>query len=215
MEAGLKYKVPNQDILLTAAAYRIDEDHYLITDPIHTSYSTDAGRVRSQGFEVSANANITKDLRLLASYSFTDTRFAKTNLTQSVYCPEQGAACSPTVKRSEENKSVPYIPRNMFSIFADYTVPRSLMKGFGVNWGMRYIGSTYADNVESYKVPSYILFDVGAHYDFGQEFPVLKGLHAQVAMSNLTNKYYVTSCQRGSCFVGQGRRVYGNLTYNW
>jgi len=215
MEVGLKYKVPNKDILITAAAYDITENHYLITDPVYTNYQTDAGTVRSRGFEVSANANVTKNLRVVASYSYTDTRFGKSNLTNSVYCPSLGKACSPTVMRAEAGQSVPYVPRNMFSVFADYTIPKNIVKGLGVNWGMRYIGYTYGNYVESFKVPSYILFDIGAHYDFGEQFPSLKGLHAQLAISNLTNKYYVTSCYQGSCNLGQGRRVYGNLTYNW
>ncbi|MDT8872953.1 TonB-dependent receptor [Komagataeibacter rhaeticus] len=191
MEAGLKYKVPNKDILLTASAFRIDEDHYLISDLEHSGFSSDVGKVRSQGFEVSANANVTRDLRLVASYTYTDIRFAKTNQTAQrvdVYGNSYGNAVS------ETGKVVPQMPRNMFSVFADYTVPTSFAKGLGINWGMRYVGSTYVDNVESFKTPSYILFDIGAHYDFGQAIPALKGLKAQLAVSNLTNKYYVTSC---------------------
>ncbi|KPH88790.1 ferrichrysobactin receptor [Komagataeibacter intermedius AF2] len=212
IEAGLKYKIPKKDILITAAAFRIDEDHYLISDLVHTGFSSDAGRVRSQGFEVSANANITRDLRLVASYTYTDIRFAKTNETAQrvdFYGNSYGAAVS------ETGKVVPQVPRNMFSIFADYNIPSRIAKGLGVNWGMRYIGYSYVDNVESFKTPSYIVFDIGAHYDFGQSVPALRGLRAQLAVSNLTNKYYLTSCDGSFCYTGQGRRLYGNLTYNW
>ncbi|NSL92642.1 TonB-dependent siderophore receptor [Acetobacter syzygii] len=212
LEAGLKYKVPNRDIMLTAAAFHIDENHYLISDLVHEGYSEDAGRVKSQGFEVSANANITKNLRAIASYSYTDIRFAKDNLTDSIRNPYTGTAGA-TV--SESGKVVPQVPRNMFSVFVDYTIPSSVIKGLGINWGMRYVGYTYATNVESFKTPSYILFDIGAHYDLGAATPILRGLKAQLSMSNLTNKYYITACGNNSCYLGQGRRVYGNLTYNW
>ncbi|WP_230975430.1 TonB-dependent siderophore receptor [Acetobacter garciniae] len=213
MEAGLKYKVPGKNILITASAFRINEDHYLISDLVHTGYSEDAGRVRSQGFEVSANANITHDLRVLASYSYTDIRFAKSNLTAQKYNPYTGEYYGANVK--EEGKSVPQVPRNMFSVFFDYTLPQSLTRGLGINWGLRYVGSNYFDKVESFKTPAYVLFDAGAHYDLGEATPLLRGLKAQLAMSNLTNKYYITTCGFGSCFLGQGRRVYGNLTYSW
>lgn len=212
LEAGLKYKVPHKDILLTAAAFHIDENHYLINDLEHSGFSTDGGRVRSQGFEVSANANVTKDLRFVASYTYTDIRFAKTNETaqrEDIYGNYYGNAVS------EAGKAVPYMPRNMFSVFADYTVPSKWAKGLGINWGMRCVGYSYVDNVESFKTPSYILFDIGAHYDFGQINTALRGLKAQLSVSNLTNKYYVTSCDGYFCYVGQGRRLYGNLTYNW
>ncbi|MBV1829056.1 TonB-dependent receptor [Komagataeibacter sp. AV436] len=79
----------------------------------------------------------------------------------------------------------------------------------------RYTGFTYTDNVESFKTRPYILFDAGVHYDFGQTIPFLRGLTAQVAMSNLANTYYETRCSKTVCYLGQGRRIYGNLTYNW
>ena len=220
LEAGLKYKVPNKDILITASAFRINEDHYLINDLVHTGYSTDGGRVRSQGFEVSANANITKDFKIVASYSYTDIRFAKTNRTARRVNPYKAVYYPNTVSYygnyiSESGMSVPYVPRNMFSTFFDYKIPKSLAKGLGFNWGLRYVGFTYADDVESFKTKPYVLFDLGAHYDFGDAFPTLKGLRAQIAVSNLTNKYYVASCSTGVCYVGQARRIYGNLMYNW
>ena len=210
----MKYKVPNRDILLTAAAFHIDENHYLITDPAHAGYSEDAGRVKSQGFEVAANANVTRDLRLVASYTYTDIRFAKTNKTAQRYDPYTQSYASTAI--SEGGMSVPYVPRNMFSAFANYRLPTRALKGFEVNFGARYTGFTYSDAVESYKTRPYVLFDAGASYDFGQKFLSLRGLRAQLAMSNLANTYYVTSCSSGfGCYVGQGRRVYGNLTYNW
>ncbi|MFT9071735.1 TonB-dependent siderophore receptor [Gluconobacter potus] len=213
MEAGLKYKIPNKDVLITAAAFHIDENHFLISDLEHTGFSSDVGKVRSQGFEVAANANVTRDLRLVASYTYTDMRFANTTTTAKRSNPLTGTTYGDKI--SEDGKVVPQVPRNMFSVFADYTVPSTFIKGLGINWGMRYVGYSYATNVESFKVPSYILFDIGAHYDFGQTFPMLKGLKAQLAVSNLTNKYYITSCGGTLCYTGQGRRLYGNLSYNW
>ncbi|MCP1246667.1 TonB-dependent siderophore receptor [Acetobacter cerevisiae] len=173
LEAGLKYKIPNRDILLTAAAFHIDEDHYLIGDLVHGG-SMDAGRVKSQGFELSANANITENLKLIATYSFTDIRYAKTNKTSKRINPYTGSGYGTAI--SQEGMSVPQIPRNMFSVFFDYKLPSKWAKGFGVNWGMRYTGFTYADNVESFKSPDYFLFDIGAHYDLGEATPILRGL---------------------------------------
>lgn len=76
-EVGLKYLIPNSNIFLTAAAYHIKENHYQITDTEHPGYEADAGTVVSKGVELSAHANVTKDLRLTASYSFNETRVTK------------------------------------------------------------------------------------------------------------------------------------------
>ncbi|CAM3142142.1 ferric iron siderophore receptor [Komagataeibacter xylinus NBRC 15237] len=211
-EAGLKYKVPNRDILITASAYDINENHYLISDYAHPNYSADAGRVNARGFEVAANANITRDLRLVASYSYNSMTYAKTNLTAATQLPD--GSYGPTA--SEKGKYVESVPRNMFSFFLDYKLPGKIMPRFSVNGGMRYIGFTYSDAVNTFKVPAYYLFDIGMHYDFSEKIPMLKGLQAQLAVSNLTNRYYVTSCGGNfACYVGQGRRVYGSLSYSW
>ncbi|NSL91570.1 TonB-dependent siderophore receptor [Acetobacter syzygii] len=212
-EAELKYLIPHSDIFLTAAAYHIKEDHYAITDTVNSGYQTDAGTVVSKGVELSAHANITKDLHLTASYSFNDTRVTKSD-TVEVQRDFYGNSIGEV---SEKGKYISGLPRNMVNMFVDYTPPTRLFHGLGVNFGIRYIGYTYADNANSFKAPAYTLFDVGAHYDFFALTPTLKGLKAQLAISNLTNKRYVTSCTGGggACYYGQGQRIYGNLSYSW
>lgn len=214
-EAGLKYLVPNTNIFLTAAAYDIKENHYQITDTEHPGYQADAGTVTSKGVELSAHANVTKDIRLTASYSFNETRATKSDTqvtARDMYGTKLGTV-------SEQGKYIAGLPRNMVNMFVDYTLPRQIFHGLGVNFGIRYIGTTYANNANSYKVPDYLLFDVGAHYDFENVSPILRGLHAQVAISNLANTRYVTSCGSGygggTCYYGQAQRIYGNFSYSW
>lgn len=210
-EVGLKYLIPRSNVLLTASAYHIKEHHYLISDPDNLDFSTDAGTVVSKGVELSAHANVTRDLRLTASYTYNDIRVAKsdTSVTQyDIHGNNLGDV-------SEQGKYVSGLPRNMVNMFADYTLPRSIFHGFGVNFGVRYIGFTYADDSNSFKVPPYTLFDAGAHYDFGDISPNLHGLKVSLAMSNLTNKRYFGSCAVRQCYYGQSRRVYGNISYSW
>lgn len=214
-EAGLKYLVPHTDVLLTVSAYHIKENHYQTTDTEHLGYEADAGTVVSKGVEFSAHANVTHDLRVTASYSFNNTRVTKSNNMVDKYSMT-GASLGEV---SQQGMYIGSLPRNMMSVFADYTLPRKIFRGFGINFGARYVGWTYADNAQSYKVPPYILFDAGAHFDFENVSPSLKGLRAQLAMSNLANTRYVTSCGSssygGMCYYGQGRRVYGNISYSW
>lgn len=142
LEAGVKYKIPNKDIMLTASAFRIDEDHYLISDLVHTGHSEDAGRVRSQGFELSANANVTRSLKLVASYTYEDVRFAKTTTGKKRFDLDSGSTYGEKV--NETGMFVPYIPRNMVNAFADYTFNGGIFSGFGINvaldiWGLHIL----------------------------------------------------------------------------
>ncbi|MEW9297977.1 TonB-dependent siderophore receptor [Acetobacter oryzifermentans] len=213
LEAGLKYLIPTTDVLLTAAAYHIKENHYQISDTEYSGYEVDAGTVISKGVELSANANITKDIHLTASYSFNDMRVGKSDTMEDrtdIYGNVLGEV-------SESGKYVGGVPRNMVNMFVDYTPSGKTFLGLGMNFGVRYIGSTFADNANSFKAPAYTLFDIGAHYDFGKIFHKLNGLKIQMSMSNLANTRYITSCTGGggACYYGQARRVYGNISYSW
>lgn len=214
-EAGLKYLIPETDVLLTAAAYHIKENHYQIDDAENPGHEIDAGTVTSKGVELSAHANITKDVHFTASYSFNDMRVTKSNTMVDRY----DMAGNDLGEVREQGKYVGALPRNMVNMFVDYTPSARIFQGFGINFGVRYVGFTWADNGESYKVPAYILFDAGAHYDFARLSPMLKGLKGQLAMSNLANTRYVGSCGSGAgggtCYYGQGRRVYGSFSYSW
>ncbi|MBO1324463.1 TonB-dependent siderophore receptor [Acetobacter sp. TBRC 12305] len=214
-EAGLKYIIPKTDIFLTASAFHIKEHHFQVDDPENPGLEMDAGTVVSKGIEVSAHANVTKNLRLTASYSFVDAKVTKSDTSvdrYDMYGNDLGLV-------PEQGKYLDSVPRNMVNMFADYTLPRSVLPGFGINFGARYIGWTYSDSANSYKLPPHIIFDAGAHYDFGQASPVLKGLSARLAMSNLADTRYLASCSSngygGTCYYGQGRRVYGNISYSW
>ncbi|MFS8368511.1 TonB-dependent siderophore receptor [Acetobacter oryzifermentans] len=211
LEAGLKYIIPNTNVFLTAAAYRIKEDHVLETSPDVVGKQIDGGTAVSQGVELSAHANIMKDLRVTASYSFDDMRYTRTNKTVRSY----DIYGNPLNKVSLQGKYLNAYPRNMANMFVDYTLPRDIFHGLGVNFGVRYVGFTYADTANSFKIPAYILFDVGAHYDFSNISSAFSGLKISLAMSNLTNKRYVGSCSTDQCYYGQARRVYGNISYSW
>ncbi len=211
-EAGLKYYVPHTDVFLTAAAYHIKENHYITDDPAHPGYDIDAGTVVSKGVELSAHANITRNLHLVASYLYTDARVTQSDTSETAY-DVNGNAIG-TVP--EKGKYIRSVPRNMVNMFVDYTLSKTALRGLGMNFGVRYNGFTYSSDANSIKVPAYTLFDIGAHYDFANITSSLKGLKAQLAISNLTDERYITSCYgKAACSYGQGRRVYGNLSYSW
>lgn len=210
-EAGLKYLIPHTDIFLTAAAYHIRENNVLEPSPEVMGQQIDGGTVTSKGVELSAHANITKDLRLTASYSYDDIRYSNSTKTVMQY----DIYGNPLQKVSLQGKYFTATPRNMVNMFFDYTLPRRIFHGLGVNFGVRYIGFTYAGDANSFKVPAYTLFDVGAHYDFSNISRSLSGLKASLAMSNIANKRFVGSCAVGQCYYGQAQRIYGNISYSW
>ncbi|RBC43825.1 TonB-dependent siderophore receptor, partial [Xanthomonas oryzae pv. oryzae] len=64
LEAGIKANAWGKRIEWTAAAYRIERDNILTRDPANPSISVQGGAQSSQGVELSAQAQLTRGLRL-------------------------------------------------------------------------------------------------------------------------------------------------------
>ncbi|RBB94527.1 TonB-dependent siderophore receptor, partial [Pseudomonas sp. MWU12-2115] len=69
-EAGLRYQ-PTSDIQLSAAVYELQQSNVAQYNAISFSYDP-IGKVRSRGVELEANAKLSKQLSLLAGYTYTD-----------------------------------------------------------------------------------------------------------------------------------------------
>jgi len=79
-EVGAKSELFGGNLLLTAAAFHVERENVLTPDPANSGFSLAAGAVRSQGFELTAQGQITPELKLLAGYVYADARVTKDNV---------------------------------------------------------------------------------------------------------------------------------------
>ena len=101
------------------------------------------------------------------------------------------------------------------------------MNGFGFGGGIRYIGDTFGNIPNTWKVDSVTLVDAAVSYDFAAWSPAYKGLKLQVNASNLFDEEYLASCgafgggfpstnaTNSACHYGAGRSVIATLRYRW
>lgn len=75
----------------------------------------------------------------------------------------------------------------MASAFASYTVPGGALKSLTAGVGMRYIGTSYGDAKNTFKVPSVDLYDAMLRYDLGEMNRSLKGASVQFNVNNVAN----------------------------
>ncbi len=82
---------------------------------------------------------------------------------------------------------------------------------------MRYVGNSYGDDLNTFVLPAYTLFDATVSYDLAYWRPDLKGWKAQINATNLFDTYYTVSCLTGLpyCGLGTSRTVLGTLKYAW
>lgn len=203
-EAGLKYQPPGRDDLFTASLFRIDQENLASKLPQENFYRA-VGAVRSQGLELEAHMQLTEQLKLLGSYTFTDIKYSKSMIS---------TLSSANNLIENKGNSPTQAPRQMASLWADYKFDSAALDGLRLGGGVRYVGYSWADAENSMKVPAYTLFDASIGYDLGKVG--LKGVDLRLNANNLTNESYVASCASLSyCYLGEERNVAATVSYQF
>ncbi|WP_227318279.1 ferrichrome porin FhuA [Cedecea davisae] len=199
-EAGVKYVPKDMPVTVTAAVYHLTKDKNLTVDPANSAFSVQGGEIRSRGLELEAKAAVNANINLTASYTYTDAEYTHDTLYQG--------------KRPAE------VPRNMASLWADYTFHETALSGFTFGAGARYVGATssfYASGPQvndTFNVPSYTVADAMVKYDLARFG--LPGSSVAVNVNNLFNREYVSSCYRDyACYWGAERQVVATATFRF
>ncbi|MBV6286693.1 TonB-dependent siderophore receptor [Pseudomonas sp. MAFF 301350] len=201
-EAGIKYQPPGTDNLFTASVFRIEQENLATKQPQDNFYYP-VGQVRSQGLELEAHVQVSDNLKVLGSYTFTDIEYSKTMPSTLAGSTLDNQGNSPT-----------QAPRQMASLWADYDVRQGVLDGVRVGGGVRYVGYSWVDAENTMKVPSYTLFDASVGYDLGKVG--LKGVDVRLNANNLTNERYVASCASlNYCYMGEERNVSATVSYQF
>ncbi|WP_238313910.1 TonB-dependent siderophore receptor [Methylobacterium crusticola] len=207
-EAGIKYQPPGTDILLTAAAFDIKRSNSLTPDPERSTFSLQTGEVGVQGVEFEAKANLAEGLNLVGGVSFLDIR--NTRDTNTTYNQVTGQSVPIVGLRPVQ------VPDRTASLFLDYRFQDGPLLGLSLGGGVRYLGGSWGDPANTFRVPESVLVDAVARYDFKYLDPKLAGFDLQINAQNLLDERYVTGCfSYASCFYGLPRTVYAALRYRW
>ncbi|MCG7621809.1 TonB-dependent siderophore receptor [Epibacterium sp. Ofav1-8] len=106
-----------------------------------------------------------------------------------------------------ENSSgaqIAQVPENAASLWVNYEPTAGQLQGWKFGAGVRYTGASWGGS-DTYETPSYTLYDAAVTYSRD---------NWQVALNvqNLLDENYVTTCQSGACYLGEGRNVALTLT---
>lgn len=196
IEAGLRWQPPGKNLMLNAAIYQINQTNVLTPtptdlDPTGTS-SVQTGEVRSRGIELSATGKVTPNLSIIAAYVYQDVKNIKAN----------------DVSLDKWPVDIPR-PRQMASLWADWTWHNGPLTGFGLGGGVRYQSASAGAADNSLTVASYTLVDAALHYD-------TRNWRFAVNATNLFNRHFISGCQSTSvCMFGNERTVIATAKYDW
>ena len=190
VEVGVRYSVPTFNARVTATGFHIVRDNVQTADPDNPQNQIQTGEVRSQGFELEANAAPSVGLNVNLAYTFQDVEITESN-------------------DGNEGNRLSQVPEHEVSAWADYTLQSGTLDGLGLGGGVRYKGDTFASNANTLEVDGATLVDAALFYDW-RSF----GLEARA--ENLFDNTYVATCSSAAaCFFGSERQATVTLTYRW
>ncbi|WCM94338.1 TonB-dependent siderophore receptor [Acidovorax sp. NCPPB 2350] len=186
-EAGVRYQPEGRKQSYSAAVFDLRRKNYITYDAT-TFMPHQRGEISVRGLELEATTELLPRMNLTAAYSYT-----------------QRAIVTESVNASEIGKQATAVPRNRFSVWADYRFENGIKVGLGA----RYTGSTRGENEASpARVPSATLYDAMVGYDFQQWSLALN-------LRNLTDKNALTNCGATVCYYGAPRSVIATATYRF
>lgn len=195
-EVGVKYQ-PVDNTLMSLALYDLKQSN-VSTYNSTLGWFENAGEVRSKGVEAEIHSSLWDSVNLIGSYTYTDAETVNTTVAGT------------------EGKTPARIPAHMASAFASYTFPGGPLKRLTTGVGVRYIGTSYGDAKNTFKVPAVDLYDAMVSYELGELNSSLKGAAVQFNVNNIADTKYVASCASDTaCFYGVGRTVTATVSYSW
>ena len=190
-EAGVKWQVADNNLLLTAALFRTNKTNARVNDPVTATMQVLAGKQRVQGIDIGVSGNITPRWQVFGGYVYLDAKVLE--------------ATNP----AEVGKRFPNIPAHSASLLSTYQLTDAFTFGGQVGYtGTRYGGATVAGTA---NLPADWRFDATARYRFSPKVEV------QANLLNLTDQLYYDAIYRSAtpfAYVAPGRSLLVTLRVN-
>jgi catecholate siderophore receptor len=185
-EFGTKWAFAKGRLTTDTSWFRTTKENAREADPTNSLLYVLAGTQRVSGMQATVRGRITSRWDMIASYAFLDSK-----VVSSKYYP--GAIGYPLAN----------VPRNTFSSWETYRLP----KHFDLGGGANYVSSRTASSTAPLdpttglikQVPGYWVFDAMISHPLGE--------HASVQINgfNLANRYYYDELHPAHIVLGAGR----------
>lgn len=189
-EVGVKYAPDWINATFTAAFFDITRQNIAV-GIAGSTLREQIGEVRSRGFELEAKADLTDQLQMVGALTALDLEVTEDDNEAII------------------GKSPTLVPEMQASLFLDYTFRTGVLDGVVVGGGVRYVGKSYANNINTLEVDDVTLADARIGYkkdNWGVDLTV----------TNLFDKEHVSSCQDAyTCSYGESRKALLKMNVEW
>lgn len=186
-EVGVKYQPTGTDHLITLAAFDLTQENMLTADLVNPRFNIQIGEVQTRGIELEGKFSFNDNFQMTGAYTYLNDKVTESNT-------------------GNKGKRRSQVPEHNASLWANYSFNSGIFSGMGIGMGVRYIGKTEGDRLNTFSVPSYTLIDFAAHYDLGKSPLKLQGWQASLNSNNLFDRYYIAACfEAYMCHLGRKR----------
>jgi iron complex outermembrane receptor protein len=169
-ELGAKASLLNGRIFTTATLFQLYQYNLSEVDVLHPGYYNVIGEARSEGLEFDTDGRVTRNLSIVANYTYDDASVVA------------GAGVSRVVGRRLGS-----VPRHVSSVWARYDTAPSSSRGWMFGVGTYLSGNRFGESANVVLLPGYARLDGMAGYRTDT-----RGVHwtAQLNAGNILDKAY-------------------------
>ncbi|SDA39626.1 MULTISPECIES: TonB-dependent siderophore receptor [unclassified Janthinobacterium] len=201
-EVGAKYELWGGRANASVSLFRLERDNIKTSDPI-TNRIVPVGTQRTDGLELTFNADLHDGWKMMAGYAWLDATITDSiAVDRSVNAPGTTTASAVAVK----GKRATLTSRNTANLW----LTKDLGHGFTVGGGANAVGSRYANPGNTVVLPGYVTADAMAAYRTGR-------YEVQLNVNNIGDTRYIVSGHGSSpnlSLPGAPRNVALTLRYS-
>ena len=190
VETGVRWTPAGRAIVASASVFDITQRNMLTPDLANPGFQTQGQAVRSRGGEIEVKAALARGLDAMFAYAALDTVVTASNTAnvagrKPVGLPDQTAAA-----------------------WLSYRFGEGALQGLTLSAGLRHVGESAGDALNTFEVPSATLLDLGVQWSLVNLSPSLKGWETSLMVKNVADRRTVANCDNATnCYYGTGRRV--------
>ena len=201
-EVGAKYDLWGGRANATVSLFHLERDNIKTSDPV-TNRIVPVGTQRTDGLELTFNADLHDGWKMMAGYAYLDATITDSiAVDRSVNAPGTVTASAVAVK----GKRATLTSRNTANLW----LTKDLGHGFTVGGGANAVGSRYANPGNTVVLPGYVTADAMAAYRTGR-------YEVQLNVNNIGDTRYIVSGHGSSpnlSLPGAPRNVALTLRYS-
>jgi len=192
VEAGIRYQPPGKNASYTASVFDIVRKNVTTPAPLAPNELIQTGEVKSRGLELEARTDLTRNLSIIAQYTYLDTEITQSN-------------------EGDRGLSQQGAPKHNASVWGKYAFTVGDSTRAFAALGLRYMGK--ARSVQDRRNtniinPSFALLDAAVGFDHGP-------WRISFNVNNVLDKQSLTDCDGALCYLSAERTANVSATYRF